>query len=485
MAIDLLPNRANQENAGSYAGLLASSFMIGRALSSYTLGKCADQYGRTTVLYSSLVLSSIFSVLFGASQSFPAALVFRFLLGLSNGIIGTSKTLVSELANGNQVLETRGMALVIGMRGWGFLLSPAIGGSLAEVVKQYPNVPLVIRFQGFLSKYPFLLPNIVGAFLCIVSWIAVYLWVKETLPKEQLTSPRQFAHDCIEWMTKMFHRLCVKKEETIAFKYTSLKSYSSSYQDDDCIENGSSLKGMPTNPKEAQKQNDDHPTMSLIWSRTDTRRHLIVYWFYSFVIISVDEAFPLFCISRAAGLGLSESAIGKVLSISGLIFVVCQYFTYTSLVHWFGIYRSITVGTFITIPAVSLIPFSLLFQSTSGDLTLSLLCYLGIVMALYRIFANAFFASITIATNRTVPASYRASVNGLSQLGASVCKGIGPTLTGLFVAFSFSSRVVSPHIGATVVFGVLSLLALLVAVPAATHLEPTAITQNGDANGGR
>jgi MFS family permease len=100
MAIELIPS-ANEENAGSYAGLIASAFMIGRAVSSYSWGKAADVYGRTTVLYASLVLSFFFSVMFGLADSFTAVLIWRFLLGLGNGLMGTTKTAVSELAGSN------------------------------------------------------------------------------------------------------------------------------------------------------------------------------------------------------------------------------------------------------------------------------------------------------------------------------------------------------------------------------------------------
>jgi MFS family permease len=86
MAIELIPS-ANEENAGSFAGLIASAFMIGRAISSYSLGKAADPYGRFTVLYASLVLSFFFSVMFGLADNFTSVLIWRFLLGLGNGLM--------------------------------------------------------------------------------------------------------------------------------------------------------------------------------------------------------------------------------------------------------------------------------------------------------------------------------------------------------------------------------------------------------------
>ena len=118
MAIDLIPE-VNEENAGSYAGMIASSFMIGRALSSYGWGKLADIYGRKFVLFASLGLSCLFSLLFGMAPTFGTALVWRFMLGLGNGIIGTAKTTTSEIAYGNQKLETRGMGIgKCGFQSW-------------------------------------------------------------------------------------------------------------------------------------------------------------------------------------------------------------------------------------------------------------------------------------------------------------------------------------------------------------------------------
>ena len=82
MAIELVSG-VNEENAGYYAGLISSSFMAGRALTSYHWGKAADVYGRVTVLMSSLVLSLVFTLLFGLSGSFTLALIWRFLLYVS------------------------------------------------------------------------------------------------------------------------------------------------------------------------------------------------------------------------------------------------------------------------------------------------------------------------------------------------------------------------------------------------------------------
>lgn len=469
--MDLLPS-VTADNAGYYAGLLASSFMVGRSISSFKWGTWADCYGRLPVLITSLFLSSIFSILFGMSHTFTAAMVFRCLLGLSNGIIGTSKTLVSELAKGNESLETKGMALVIGMRGWGFLISPALGGLLAEVVKQYPDNAFVQRHSVVLSRWPFLLPNIVGALFCFLSILAVKLCVKETLPKRRHYYPSM--RSSMAWFrTRVSHLSGIPEDERRSFTdSTSLTWYTWSFGTTDSEDTPGESQSQHLVLAEDDTTSQHQPTMAFIWARPDTRRHLIVYWLYSFVIISVDEAFPLYCISIQAGLGLQEAAIGKILSLSGILFVALQYCCYTGLVHVVGIYGSLLVGTLVTIPTIVLIPASLLFQTSLRELNSSLLVFLSINMAVFRIFANIFFSSITIATNRTCSSHERASMNGLSMLGASIGKALGPALAGVFCALNFGNRT-----GGLIVFGVLSIMALLVAILVATTLEPMSSNQ--------
>jgi hypothetical protein len=79
MSIYLIES-ANEETAGSHAGLLASAFMLGRSTTGYLWGKVADSYGRTTVLYLSLGAACFFSIGFGLAPTFASALAFRFCL---------------------------------------------------------------------------------------------------------------------------------------------------------------------------------------------------------------------------------------------------------------------------------------------------------------------------------------------------------------------------------------------------------------------
>lgn len=506
-----------------------------------------------------------FTLLFGFSQSFALAMVWRFCLGFGNGIIGTAKTAVSELAKGNEKLETRGMGLVMGMWGWGFLICPALSGSLAEPVRQYPHIQLLQRgwIHSVLTKFPFLLPNVVGSIFCMVAFFGVSLFVEETLDSRERRSARLIGSDALAW----FRRSCQSCKKWILSsrsisectplrrKWSYQKvvgnhdvngNHSHTITDDSghsrpsCIEisdhdeddnddcdddaedvddalkestmkhsestsmlcvsprmplrksltrtcrnsfralrrcsessSASAITSYTIPPAAAPDPTSNSSTTLLaLWSNERTRNHLLVYWIYSFVSIQVDEAFPLYCISQSGGLGLSEDNIGKILSGSGIIFAVLQYFVYATIVSRCGIYPSMRISSFLGAPIIALIPVSIVFfhrsvetpgEGMGNTLPWCAFIFLSIVMASYRIFTNIFFSSITVATNRTVPATHRASMNGLSMLGGSMAKACGPTFAGFLVAFCLSSGVVPQRVGGALIFLVIALLGIAVA----------------------
>jgi MFS family permease len=130
----------------------------------YPLGYIADRWGRRPVFFLGLITEIIFSLAYGLSTTLGQAIAMRFLLGFTNGIVATSKTVVSEVcAKGDS--ETRGMGMIVGCWGLGLTVGPAIGGFLAG--------------RGWAS-HPFLLPNVVCALIALASAPLVHLYVPET-----------------------------------------------------------------------------------------------------------------------------------------------------------------------------------------------------------------------------------------------------------------------------------------------------------------
>ena len=463
MAINFL--QIEEEQVGPYAALFATSFMIGRTATAHLWGLLADLYGRRFAMMCSLAGSGFASLWFGFAISYSQAVVARGMMGALNSIVGVSKTVATELAfhdfdecnnqheygeantdNNNREqeqhlqrehLETRIVGRVMSMRAYGFLIAPAVAGFLAD--------PLDVREKGLaystnvddsilhtscynlLSKYPYLLPNLLGAVLCWASAMAVYLCIPETVP--ECRSTRLLGKDFLQWTRRICagqHRQKDEQEDAlIALKVDDSSSDNpvqqyGSTQNDDKLDNAISS-----------------ASLKLIWSRRKTRVHLIAYWLFSLVIINIDEAFPLYCISRNTGLGgLQENEIGKILSASGVIFAIGQYEVYTMICDRFGIYGSLHFGATLGILPVALFPLASLVY-TNENKRWSML-YLSLLLGVTKVFQSAFFSSITVATNRTVPAEMRSRTNALGSIGAGLSKAVGPMFIGIWMAFCLS-----------------------------------------------
>lgn len=426
LAIHLIPG-LNEETAGRYAGLIASSFMAGRTFTSFQWGKAADKYGRVAVIKASMLLSAIFSILFGVATTFPMALTFRCLLGLSNGFMGPIKTLVSEYAQGDKKKETKMMAMILGMWGYGFLINPAISGFLSDPIQQYPDSEFVQIFRPIFEKFPFILPNLVGCLFCLIGYVLMHNFVEETLPEE-------------------------KREEFRLGKTIMglLKRLQKSDQEERRLEN----------------DGEEAVTISSLMKRQGTRDHLFVYWGYSFMLITLDELFPLYCMSKTTGLGITEKTIGKIFTWGGLLYVCVQYFVTTIIVDACGYYKALRLGTLLSMPLAFFIPISLITNqgAEDGTLTLTSFLFLGIIFAAIRSFSSIVFSTISMLLNRTVPDDQRASMNGLSMLGGSLAKALGPLFGGIL--FSTSAVNVTPPFGSVVVYSTTTFLGLCLAVGA-------------------
>jgi MFS family permease len=104
---------ASHKEVGYYAGMLGSTYMIARAVSSIPWGLVADRYGRRVVLFSSLYLMAALVLAYGFCTSLGPALAVRALTGLCNGILGPGKALASEICAPDEATQARSMTIVM------------------------------------------------------------------------------------------------------------------------------------------------------------------------------------------------------------------------------------------------------------------------------------------------------------------------------------------------------------------------------------
>ncbi|KAK9912497.1 hypothetical protein M0R45_036359 [Rubus argutus] len=85
------------EDIGFYAGYVASSYMLGRALASVFWGIVADRYGRKPVIIIGTIAVVTLNTLFGLGVNYWMAITTRFLRGSLNGLLGPMKAYASEV----------------------------------------------------------------------------------------------------------------------------------------------------------------------------------------------------------------------------------------------------------------------------------------------------------------------------------------------------------------------------------------------------
>ena len=180
-----------RSEVGFYSGFLAASYAVGTLFGSLMWGAAADRFGRRPALLASLSLSMIWMVVFGFSRAFWWAVLARFLWGLSSGIVGIGKTVLSESSTNKSAART--FSFVGVSSGLGRLVGPATGGILV----------------GFIPGLPYLLPLLVCVGFSGASLILSFFFLKETLvkggkksssPLPRTSSPTQYQTENTEQM---------------------------------------------------------------------------------------------------------------------------------------------------------------------------------------------------------------------------------------------------------------------------------------------
>ncbi|OMJ86353.1 hypothetical protein SteCoe_12140 [Stentor coeruleus] len=167
----------DRNKTGTWAGLILTSLMLGRVISSPIWGYIMDSWGRRPVTLLALACTAFFSICFGMTTNIISCLFIRFLLGATSPLMVTGKTLVSELCKGEKVSSA--MALLLQFWNVGYILASFTGGILANPVKKG-------WFESdFFETFPFFLPFFISGLICIFSFVLSYYYLRETLVKVQ------------------------------------------------------------------------------------------------------------------------------------------------------------------------------------------------------------------------------------------------------------------------------------------------------------
>lgn len=190
LILPLLPYYADNYGATPFVvGLLAASYAAAQLVGAPVLGRLSDRHGRRPILLVSIFGTLVGFLLLGLAEPLggvlagllPASMVgqneaavtnatilgilffSRILDGLTGGNISVAQAYITDITDEEN--RARGLGLIGAAFGLGFVIGPAAGGALSAG-----------------GRYA--VPAFFAAGLAFLNWIAVFLWLPESLTDE-------------------------------------------------------------------------------------------------------------------------------------------------------------------------------------------------------------------------------------------------------------------------------------------------------------
>ncbi|MEY4617229.1 MAG: multidrug resistance protein [Pseudomonadota bacterium] len=159
-----------------------SAIQVGWLMAIYSLmqflfapfwGQLSDRHGRRMILVGCLLAEAFTYVWFAFARDFWSLLLARGLAGFFGASLSTASAYISDITPPKE--RSKGMALIGVAFGLGFVIGPAIGGSMIHLAKQFSSEPLIGSTVAALF---------VGA-LCLGTFVFAYFKLPESLPPEK------------------------------------------------------------------------------------------------------------------------------------------------------------------------------------------------------------------------------------------------------------------------------------------------------------
>ncbi|CAM9177422.1 unnamed protein product [Scytosiphon promiscuus] len=476
---------------GFYSGYVASSFTFGRLLSGYVWGFVTDRIGRKPVIVTGLLSITLFSLTFGMSTTYTVALVSRFIMGLTNGIMPALRTTISEVCGPEHVVL--GMTYISATRAISLVIGTGIGGLLAQPALHYPSV---FSASGIFGRLPFLLPNFVGAVMSLLALVLVVCFLPETkdyakqrrrssllsvdtTPQNSpLTSPESeskrpttrgagatadppnyFAHRQ-QRQTQLLegadiYRQAEEEEDEedggVPRYYQGsadvLTSVSATRVTGTEIIGDDDSSTATTDELSASAEEEDSGLLGPngLLATPQVKAVLFLGCVTSTVSIGFDEAYPLFAISTpdVGGLGWDPVEIGKVLVATGVMMAAFQLVLFPPLIKMLGIMTWQRLGCGVGIAAFLAVPgASILSWNHSSLVALSVA-----VNTLANCSLGAIMLALQIGSTTLVPSSMRGKLGGLYNTSESLGRFLGPVGYSIIYAWSVSPSTLDAYGG--------------------------------------
>lgn len=444
----------NEKSIALYAGMITSSFAFAEFSTGILWGRISDKFGRKPVLLMGLFGTGISMLVFGFAPNFWTALIARALGGLLNGNIGVINTTVAEVVT-KESHQPRAFSIMPGVWCIGSIVGSVLGGTLADPVRNYPNF---FASGGFFEKFPYLLPNAVCCCVVIFSMTVGFLFLEETHEEKKyrrdpglelgawLLSFAGFeAEETFNEKDAMFngeYRILRDSDERDSSDYSSIGSSPALLPMSDTTA-GASLIEPPLLECGLDHRHGQHGI-----SGAFTRQVVIVivsYGLLAFHTISAEQLLPvMLSLPRSnepvrlpffftGGFELPTKTIGLILSGQGIVQTFAVLFVFPLVSNRIGSLATFRLAVlsyplfYLLVPYLSVLP---------EFWRIPVLC----VFIVWKVTAQAFaLPPIHILLANSAPSkTVLGTLNGTAASSASLCRAIGPTLSGLLQAAGLS-----------------------------------------------
>ena len=332
------------DNVGMYVGLLGSAFALAQLATSFLWGTVSDAVGRKpTMLLGAALLAGCFTC-FGLCVNYAQAMAVHVAMGLLNGNAAVVPTSVGEITDKtNQSLVFGWLPVVYSL---GTITGPAVGG-------------LLVGALG--DDYPFLAPNMVGAFMLGLSVLILGVFFDETLETGASTKKiGEMRWSCFGRTTK------ITLSGIRGARKTSRSSSSTEVVEADeetGLLSGPTTNGMPRSDGDEAHKDDNREPCAYSWRRILLNRTTVSilgsYLIFQLSNIAFNCLYPVFAEGdEPAGRGLEPSTVGLSLSFAGVATIVFQIFLFQPIKMWLGnlgMYRGAMLGLAVSTILVPLV----------------------------------------------------------------------------------------------------------------------------------
>ncbi|EWC46051.1 hypothetical protein DRE_04625 [Drechslerella stenobrocha 248] len=420
---------SNEGEIAMWTGSTIAAFAFAEMLTGMLWGNLSDRIGRKPVLIGGLLGTGLSILLFGLAPSMPLALAARALGGLLNGNVGVIQTTVAELVP-NREYQPRAFSVMPFVWSLGSIIGPTIGGMLAEPVEHYPKY---FAKGSIWDQFPYLLPNLACAIICVVGAVNGILFLDET--NSQVLNHPDRGRKAGLWiqdnLAAIFSREATEKQPGSPVTETTplIKPSSATIVTTTAITTPSTP-STPTTPRKP---------LTKIWTQ-QVIHNVIAYGIIAFHTITYDPLISVFLQSPSTstrlsnplffvgGFGLDTQTVGLLFSYQGILSTLFQFVVFTPFVHWAGVRRTFRAVA-AAYPLVYLLTPYIAFLPHDNDTLLYIVLY-GVLSVKTIFVCLVYPLSNILLTNSSPSLLVLGTINGVAGSLASCMRAIAPMLMG-------------------------------------------------------